>query len=104
MMESNLTFDFEAELWIYPAAKAAWHFVTVPDEVSRQIRFFAPSKSPGFGSVPVIASVNGFEWKTSVFPDQSKGCCILPVKTAARKAGNLQAGTLASFQLKLLAL
>ncbi|APG88920.1 hypothetical protein SAMCCGM7_pC1736 (plasmid) [Sinorhizobium americanum CCGM7] len=38
-------FEFDAELWLYPG-KGGWHFVTLPVEVARQIKFLAePGKT-----------------------------------------------------------
>ena len=51
-MEPEQSYSFEAKLWLYPGEKAAWHFITVPLDISHQIRFFA-GRTNGFGSVRV---------------------------------------------------
>ncbi|OCW58790.1 DUF1905 domain-containing protein [Hoeflea olei] len=98
-MEPDQSYRFEAELWLYPGEKAAWHFITVPENVSRQIRFFA-GKTNGFGSVRVTVRIGGSRWATSLFPDRKSGCFFLPVKAAVRKAEALHTGDRAQVELR----
>lgn len=93
---SDLEFSFSAPLWLW-TGKGAWHFITVPEEISHQIN--AMTERRGFGSVRVTASIGGHRWKTSVFPDSKFGCYFLPVKAEIRKACNLNAGDVASVKL-----
>ena len=51
-MLPDQTFRFEAELWLYAAARAPWHFITVPADIAGQIRFMTGS-TWGFGSIRV---------------------------------------------------
>lgn len=90
-MEPDQTYRFEAELWLYPTTKAAWHFVTVPADVSHRIRFFSGTTN-GFGSVKVRARIGDSLWATSIFPDKASGCYLLPVKADIRQAQEISAG------------
>ena len=94
-MEPDIQFEFEAKLWLYTAAKASWHFVTVPKNIPDQIRFFVGRAAPGFGSVRVTVLVGNTKWKTSIFPDKASGCYFLPVKADVRKSENLHLGDVA---------
>lgn len=91
-MEPEIRYEFESTLWLYTAAKAAWHFVTVPKDISDQIKFFAGKGSPGFGSIRVKVTIGSTSWKTSVFPDKQTGCFFLPIKADVRKAEQLTLG------------
>lgn len=82
--------SFTAPLWRWPA-NDAWHFVTVPAELSDHIRF-ASGPPRGFGSVRVEVSVGTTTWRTSVFPDSARGAFLLPVKRAVRQAEGLDDG------------
>ena len=66
---------FSARLFRYPG-KGGWTFVTVPEK-------FAPQVTHRWGRTPVSASVDGFEWKTSVWREKS-GRTLLPVPAKAR--------------------
>ncbi|KGF69985.1 hypothetical protein LL06_07710 [Hoeflea sp. BAL378] len=90
-MEPDASHSFEAELWLYPGEKAAWHFLTVPADISRRIRFFAGSTN-GFGSVRVRARIGETRWETSLFPDKASGCYFLPLKADVRRAEGITTG------------
>jgi Domain of unknown function (DUF1905) len=92
---------FEADVWRYPG-NAAWHFITVPSDVSEEIRARTDGHRRGFGSVRVAVEIGSSAWSTSVFPDKSTGCFLLPVKKPVRLAEQLDDGDTASVTLELI--
>ena len=96
---------FTAPLWRWTARKesadaGAWSFVTLPTEVSEEVR--EQSGEPrGFGSVRVRAEVAGTSWETSVFPDAESGCFVLPVKKAVRNAEGIEEGDEVTVSLRV---
>ena len=92
---------FDAELWPWGGA-ASWVFVTVPAEISDDVRARTEGSRGGFGSVRVEVTVGGTTWRTSVFPDSRTGCYLLPVKKAVRTAEELDVGDTARVRLELL--
>ena len=83
--------DFTAPLWRWDG-QAAWHFVTLPPEAAEHVEDARERVGGGgFGSVPVEVRVGGSTWRTSVFPDRSRGF-LLPVKAAVRRAEDLEEG------------
>lgn len=96
-----IDFDFAARLRRWKP-ESAWHFITVPEEVSAAIRSFAPEAKRGFGSVQVRVKTGGSDWKTSVFPDKASGCFVLPVKKSVRQAEDLYDGDDVSVRLELI--
>jgi hypothetical protein len=83
---------FRAELWEWDA-KGGWFFVTVPEELSDDIRERTDDGlRRGFGSVRVEASIGDTTWRTSVFPGQDSGCYVLPVKKPVRVAEGIEPG------------
>lgn len=93
-------YDFEAPLWLWEG-EAAWWFVTVPTEVSDDVRARTAGARRGFGSVRVEATIGATTWSTSVFPDARSGCYLLPVKKAVRTAERLDTGDPAHVRLRL---
>jgi hypothetical protein len=85
------SYAFRGELWHYPE-EAGWHFITLPPDLSDEIRDEAAPFRKGFGSVKVTASIAGNSWSTSIFPDSKSGSYLLPVKKAIRTASRLGAG------------
>ena len=83
---------FRAELWEHsPGDPGSWHFVTLPVELSEDIRLEAAPQG-GFGSVRVEARTGATTWRTSLFPEARTGAFVLPVKKAVRDAEGLYAG------------
>ena len=94
--------EFEAELWVWESSpdSTAWVFVTVPEDEAEEIRLRS-GPPRGFGSVRVEVTIGGSTWRTSVFPDKTRGF-VLPLKKAVRRAESLDVGDSARLRLALL--
>lgn len=68
--------EFETTLVRLPGP-TAWVFAPVPDE-------HAPPAAGAFGRAPVLATVDGVTWATSVWRDRS-GRWMLPVPARVRR-------------------
>ena len=88
-------------LWLWSGEGGSWHFVTVPEELSSEIRAQSLARRGGFGSVRVEATVNDVAWRTSVFPQKSGGY-ILPVKVDVRRRAGIAAGDEVTVRLELI--
>ena len=88
-------------LWLWSGAGSSWHFITIPEEQSDEIRAAAFAGPRGFGSVRVQASIGRIAWHTSVFPQKSGGY-LLPVKAEVRRRAEVAAGDTITVQLALL--
>ncbi|NUQ17397.1 MAG: DUF1905 domain-containing protein [Sphingomonas sp.] len=78
------------------------HFMTVPEELSGEIRAQAMLVRRGFRSVKVEATVDGFTWRTSVFPSKSSGGYFLPIKRDVICNTGIAAGDEVTVSLELL--
>ena len=92
---------FDAELWLHDS-DPPWCFVTLPGELSDDIRAQAPSASTGFGSVRVQVTIGGTTWATSLFPDTARGAYLLPVRKQVRAAEGIEVGDVVAVELELL--
>jgi hypothetical protein len=90
-----------APLWLWTGENGSWHFITVPEELSGEIRAHALAGPRGFGSVKVGARIDDVSWRTSVFPMKSGGY-ILPVKAEVRRKAEIAAGDEVTVALQLL--
>lgn len=95
-----MRYEFTAELWRYNGA-AAWHFVTLPAELSQSIRTIAGGLLNSFGSLRVIAHMGPASWKTSVFFDRKANAFLLPVKADVRRKAGVSAGDEVSVTLEI---
>jgi hypothetical protein len=94
-------FAFVAELWQWDGP-AAWHFVSLPDDVADEIDERWGHVAAGFKSVRVQVTVGRTTWRTSLFPDNKRGTYLLPVKQAVRKAEDLVAGAPVAVAIEVL--
>ena len=85
-------------MWEY-GGQASWFFVTVPNDVSKDIKEVSGTLKRGFGSVRVSATIGATTWLTSIFPDSKTGCYFLPVKKEVRIAENID--TASQLEVKL---
>jgi hypothetical protein len=93
---------FTSLLWIWRSdAAGAWYFVTVPEELSAEIKAHAFGTPRGFGSVRVEATINDVTWRTLVFPLNS-GAYLLPVKKDVRSRAAIGAGDQLTVRIELL--
>jgi hypothetical protein len=93
---------FDAELWQWDARRdESWLFVSLPAEASEEIRERTGGPRRGFGSVRVRVTVGDSRWSTSIFPDRARGCYVLPIKRAIRKAEVLDVGDSTTLTVEL---
>jgi hypothetical protein len=88
-------------LWLWTGEGGSWHFITVPDDQSDEIRAHCLASMRGFKSARVEATINGVTWRTSVFPVKSGGF-ILPVKKEVRLKAGIAADDKVTVTLELL--
>lgn len=69
--------EFTSTLFRWGEGKGAWTFATVPEHL-------APSVTEAWGRTPVVATVDGHTWKTSVWRERS-GRTLLAVPKAVRR-------------------
>jgi hypothetical protein len=67
---------FKTKLFKYPGP-GGWTFATIPAR-------HAPPVTEGWGRTPVLASVDGQRWETSVWRDRDRGT-LLPVPKWVRR-------------------
>ena len=96
MTDPGVHFEFTGDLWSW-RGPAPYHFVSVPEEVSADLRALSPLVSYGWGVIPVTARIGDTEWETSLFPKERR--YALPVKDAVRHAEGLAIGDVVTVEL-----
>ncbi|BDC53059.1 hypothetical protein F183_A53740 [Bryobacterales bacterium F-183] len=82
---------FTARIWVHQAT-GSWHFVTLPDDLSREIHEASPGTAKAFGTLRVTARIGATRWKTSLFWDRKRSAYLLPIKAAVRAKEKLREG------------
>ena len=90
-----------APLWLWTGASGSWHFITVPEEQSDEIRAHCLASMRAFKSARVEATIGDVTWRTSVFPMKNGGY-FLPVKKEVRCRAGIGAGDEVTVTLDLL--
>lgn len=87
----NLKYNFEAELWRHKGS-AGWYFVTLPEELSAEIRLHNQHLEEGWGRLKAKAQLGSSEWHTAIWYDTRQQSYLLPVKASIRLKEKLQSG------------
>ena len=88
-------------LWLWTGEGGSWHFVSVPDELSDEIRAHCFAYQRGFRSARVEATIGDVTWRTSVFPTKTGGY-ILPVKADVRRKAGIVADDEVTVEIELI--
>ena len=91
---------FSNEIW-YWRGPAPFYFVTVPEKLCRDIQAVASEVSYGWGMIPVSVTLGGSTWQTSLWPKD--GRYVVPIKTAVRRAENVDEGATVTLAMRVLA-
>lgn len=93
-------YQINTNIWQYPG-ESGWHFITVPKDISDDIRNLFGDRARGWGSLRVTITLGSSTWDTSIFPDKKEGAYILPIKADIRKRENVRMGDTVDFLLEI---
>jgi hypothetical protein len=86
---AELTLSFDSTV-IYWRGPAPFFYAPAPPGAAAEIGRVARAATYGWGCIPVMASVGGVAFKTSLFPKD--GTFLLPLKVAVRRQTDIPAG------------
>ena len=85
----KIKFEFTAKIWLYEG-EGGWHFVSLPPELSKEIRDNLKSEEEGWGRLKVTIQIGISEWRTSIWFDTKLSTYLLPLKADIRKKEKLE--------------
>ena len=91
MKKGRIKYEFNATVWKYEGQNG-WYFVSLPTDISGEIRKNLKSEEKGWGMLKAIACIGSTEWQSAVWFDTKLKTHLLPVKAEIRKKENIQAG------------
>lgn len=83
-MNGKIKYVFSGKPWQYPSS-GGWHFVSLPQKMSKEIRDSLKSEEEGWGRLKAIAKIGNSEWKTAIWFDTKINTYLLPLKAEIRK-------------------
>lgn len=87
----TLNETFRAKVWTQEST-GAWHFVTLPANLSERIRTLTMGQLKPFGSFRVNARTGLSRWETSLFKDTKREVFVLLVKADVRRKEKIKPG------------
>lgn len=90
-MLGRIKYEFTAEPWQY-SASGGWYFISVPENVSMEIRENLKWQEEGWGRLKITAEIGSSHWKTSIWFDTKRNMYLLPLKADIRKKENVEIG------------
>ena len=92
-MLGKIKYEFAAETWQYKAP-GGWYFISVPENVSMEIRENLKWQEEGWGRLKITAEIGSSQWKTSIWFDTKRNTYLLPLKADIRKKENIESGNI----------
>ncbi|MEL6560380.1 MAG: DUF1905 domain-containing protein [Bacteroidota bacterium] len=86
-----MKYEFSGKLWT-SAGPGGWHFVSLPQDLSKEIRANMQWQEEGWGRMKATAVIGESEWDTAIWFDKKAGTYLLPVKSAIRKKTGVKTG------------
>ena len=84
-----MTVEFSGAIW-YWRGPSPYHFLTIPEAQSRELKAIVPLVTYGWGMIPVQAQIGRTQFTTSLF--HKDGLYVLPIKDSVRKAEGIDEG------------
>ena len=90
----KVKYEFSARAYQYSSSKemCGWAFVSLPKELSREIRENYKYLEECWGRMKVTAKLANSEWKTAIWFDTKQDTYLLPLKAKIRKQENVVLG------------
>jgi hypothetical protein len=87
-MTGKIQYEFTSILW-QQASTMGWHFVSLPEKTSTEIRVLLRSHEEGWGRLKATAKIGTTEWKTAIWFDTKRNTYLLPIKATIRNKEKL---------------
>lgn len=88
-MQAKLQYQFSGTLWRYAGA-GGWHFISLPQPISAEIRELLKAEEEGWGRLPATARIGQTTWPTAIWFDSKSQTYLLPVKADIRKKEKME--------------
>ncbi|MFM8363495.1 MAG: DUF1905 domain-containing protein [Haliscomenobacter sp.] len=83
-MHGKIKYEFSANVWKHPAP-SAWYFISLPQEISNEIREYFKGQEEGWGRLNVTAKIGSCQWETAIWFDTKYRTYLLPIKAEVRR-------------------
>lgn len=95
-----VSYAFDALLW-KSEGPGGWHFVSLPPEMSSEIRLHFQNEEQGWGRLSAAVTLGAIAWESALWFDTKRNTYLLPIKTEIRKKAGLTVGTTLSLVVRI---
>jgi len=88
-LQGKIKYAFSSKIWKYNGT-GGWFFISLPKDISREIRENSGWQEEGWGRMKAAAEVKGFTWDTAIWFDKKQATYLLPLKAEIRNKAGLQ--------------
>ena len=90
-MTGKIKYTFSEKVWQH-TGPGGWYFVSLPENISKEIRKLLKSEEEGWGRLKATAQTGKSEWKTAIWFDSKRNTYLLGLKAEIRKRENIEIG------------
>lgn len=90
-MTGKIRFEFSGKIWQHDGP-GGWYFVSLPIDISVEIREGMRSLEEGWGRLKAQAKIGNSEWDTAIWFATKLHTYLLPLKADVRKKEKLEKG------------
>lgn len=90
-MLARIQYNFSEAVWQH-SSSGGWHFISLPENMSTEIRNALKSEEEGWGRLKATAEIGNTQWNTAIWFDTKRNTYLLPLKADIRKIENIVVG------------
>lgn len=90
-MLARIRYNFSETVWQH-SSSGGWHFISLPENMSTEIRNALKSEEEGWGRLKATAEIGNTQWNTAIWLDTKRNTYLLPLKADIRKIENIVVG------------
>ncbi|MFM8438475.1 MAG: DUF1905 domain-containing protein [Candidatus Kapaibacterium sp.] len=95
-----MTYRFAATAWRH-GGSGGWVFVSLPTDMSAEMRTYLKVTEQGWGRMNVVAEVGTTRWRTSMWFDTKHDTYLLPLRADIRLKENVSVGDVIDGQVRV---
>jgi len=88
-MQGKIKYKYSARMWKHHSY-GGWHFVTLPKDLSKEIRENLKFQEEAWGRMKVMAQIEDTTWETAIWFDTKMETYVLPIKAEIRKKEKIE--------------
>lgn len=88
-MLNKIKYEFIASPWQH-ASPGGWYFVSLPQDIAKEIREHSQWQEEGWGRMKVAAMIGETQWQTAIWFDTKLDTYLLPLKADVRRKEQIE--------------